>query len=159
MKTSKDSGDSKKKTKNTPPMQKKKVTKTRAKKRAWTAFSEYIRTRDTKPDWPTGRSGKCVTCQRTYDFKQLQAGHFIPGRMNSVLFHEELVYPQCYSCNMHLGGNPRAYDRFMRSKYSPEEIEEFDKLPNVTKKYTVEDLLDLEKYYKNKTKEILQNEL
>ena len=143
----------------TPPMQKKKkITKTRAKKRAWDAFSIYIRTRGTKPVWPEGREGRCVTCKRNYNFKQLQAGHFIPGRMNSVLFHEDLVHSQCMSCNMHLAGNPRAYDRFMRENYSPDAIEEFDKLPNVTKKYSVEELLDLEQYYKNKTKEILDNE-
>lgn len=131
-----------------------KITKTRAKDRAWKAFSLYIRTRDTI-ERNDVRIGSCVTCQKVYPLQQLQAGHFIPGRRNSVLFNEDIVHAQCYGCNVGLYGNPRAYDKFMRSKYSPEEIEKFDRLPNKSIKYSVLDYLDIEAEYKEKTKRLL----
>ena len=135
-----------------------KTTKKSAKARAWKAFSEYIRTRDTNAMFPDGREGCCVTCNKVYNFKQLQAGHFIPGRNNAVLFNEDIVFAQCYGCNVGLHGNPRAYDKFMRGMYTDEQIEAFDLLSNQTLKYSLEEYLELEKRFKKKTKQLLEEE-
>jgi len=131
---------------------------TTVKKKAWTEFSKYIRTRDTKPQWPEGRIGACVTCKRSYEFKKLQAGHFIPGRMNSVLFNESIVFAQCYHCNVGLKSNPREYDKFMRTKYTEKEIQSFDKLPYIIKKYIYQDYIDIAQEYKKKTQALLDKE-
>lgn len=135
-----------------------KLTKSKAKAKAWKAFSEYIRTRDTNALFPEGREGCCVTCNKVYNFKQLQAGHFIPGRHGAVLFNEDIVYAQCYSCNVGKHGNPREFDKFMRGMFSDEQIAEFDKLAYSTKIYETQDYLDLEAEFKNKTKQLLKEE-
>lgn len=123
------------------------------KKDVWKLFSLWIRLKDA--DWRG--NNVCVTCHKTYPYKKLQAGHFIPGRHNAVLFNEDLVHPQCYSCNFFLGGNPREYDKFMRQKYGDERVEEFDLLgkgkKNGHKEYTIQDLEELKKVYTEKLTE------
>lgn len=136
---------------------KKKRSKTLYKKDAWNAFSVYIRTRDTEERWPEGRVGKCCTCKKEYEFKKLQAGHFIPGRSGSVLLDERIVHAQCYHCNVGLKGNPREYDKFMRTKYTDEEVSELDNLAYQTKIYSIPDYIDATALFKQKTKELLDN--
>lgn len=79
-----------------------------AKKKAWEAFSLYIRTRDCIRFTGDPEQGMCVTCKSFKPRKELQAGHFVGGRGNAVLFDERLVYSQDGYCNqkppMGLGG-------------------------------------------------------
>ncbi len=79
----------------------------KAKENAWNSFSRYIRTRDCLRFTGTTTDGKCVTCNREYPFKSLQAGHFIQGRSGSVLFDERIVYSQCLTAdsNINMYGN------------------------------------------------------
>src|SRR3990167_9020671 len=65
--------------------------KKRAKDRAWAAFSRYIRMKY------ANKSGmvECITCHTFKHWKEMQAGHFVDGRNNTVLFDERLVHPQC----------------------------------------------------------------
>ena len=96
-----------------------------AKKKAWTEFSRYIRLRDCLKTTGNRDEGKCVTCNQTREYKNLQAGHFIGGRNNAVLFQEEGVHAQCYSCNAkHIGnGKPIEYWLFMEKTYGREVID------------------------------------
>jgi hypothetical protein len=66
------------------------------KKKAWKIFSQWIRLKDTDE----GGTAYCYTCGDPKHWKELQAGHAIPGRHNSVLFDEEIVRPQCAPCNI-----------------------------------------------------------
>lgn len=131
------------------------------KKKAWDSFSIYIRTRDCLRFSGSPDFGKCITCNRAYDFKQLQAGHFIQGRMNSVLFDERLVYSQCLGCNGNppygKGGNYVAYTLFMLNveEYTVEEIEEFNNLKHKTVIYKNFDYIRLKEEFDQKTKELL----
>lgn len=119
------------------------------KKKLWTIFSLWIRTKDAKKGY-----NYCVTCGKLYSIKKLQAGHFIPGRHNAVLFCEDLVHPQCYSCNIFLRGNPRAYDKYMREKYGDEKVMKFDELgkshSSSLRQYSIPELKQLYEYYKEK---------
>lgn len=133
----------------------KKTARARAKSDAWNAFSIYIRTRDCirftgKPD-----EGMCVTCKRYFPFKQLQAGHFIQGRGNAVLFDERLVYSQCISCNGNppfgKGGNYVEYFRFMLDEVGLEKVDEFRHLKYTTVIYKIHDFERIEQEYKDKT--------
>lgn len=135
--------------------------RSRAKKAAWKAFSTYIRTRDCIRFTGDPTQGKCVTCNRSYPFKQLQAGHFIQGRGNSVLFDDRLVYTQCVGCNgnppMGKGGNYVEYFVFMEKEWGREAIDAFRELKNETIKYSVVELQELEQEFKNLTKELLDS--
>lgn len=97
------------------------------KARAWDAFSKFIRTRD---------QHKCITCGRTYPegtHGGIQAGHFVAGRHNSVLFDERNCHAQCYGCNVMKKGNTTEYWVFMENRYGRKVIDELRELDKQVK--------------------------
>ena len=116
------------------------------KKEVWDVFSKLIRA--TYRDWKG--EARCVTCDKFYPVKLLQAGHFIPGRMNSILFDERGVHPQCYNCNINLKGNPRKYDAFMERTYGSEVIAELDRLSGQPRPFTHTELETMKAGYKKR---------
>lgn len=58
----------------------------------------------------------CITCGLKYPFKKLQAGHFIPGRTDAILFDAVQVNAQCYRCNKLHQGVWHKYYLFMLSE-------------------------------------------
>lgn len=131
----------------------------RQKDKTWKAFATYIKTRDCLRFTGSIDNGICVTCNRKYSFKSLQAGHFIQGRSNAVLFDERIVYTQCAGCNCNppigKGGNYVEYFVFMEKEWGREKIEEFRELKHQTLKYSLNDLVELEELFKNKTTQLL----
>lgn len=79
---------------------KKQPTLSALKKKCWKLFSEYIRRKDADE----GGTERCYTCGGLAHWKELHAGHAIPGRHNAVLFDFEIVRPQCPICNVWKGG-------------------------------------------------------
>ena len=71
------------------------------KKKAWELLSKAIRLE--RREGP-GLLVECVSCQRKMPWKQIQAGHFIDGRFNSILFDELGIHPQCGLCNVVYNG-------------------------------------------------------
>ncbi len=111
----------------------------------WQKFSRYIRIRDCLLATGKPNHGKCVTCGREYPITRLQAGHFIPGRHDAVLFDFDGVHTQCYRCNIELGGNWPCYYRWMQQNYPDLDIEAYiDKAFDKTKFITLEYLDELE---------------
>lgn len=102
----------------------------------------------------------CVTCKRGYPFSKLQAGHFISGRGNAVLFDDRLVYSQCIGCNgnppMGKGGNYVEYFVWMESEVGREKIDEFRALKSSTVQYKEHDFERIEAEYTQKTKDLLR---
>lgn len=118
------------------------------KKKTWSLFSEFIRKRGCSHDG----INTCVTCGINAHWKDLQAGHFIDGRNNSVLFNEEIVWPQCMRCNIFLKGNKIQYVQFMVRTLgkSFDDLVELDKLKFLSKQFKKYDYLDLIELYINK---------
>ncbi len=124
--------------------------KSTIKRRAWEAFSKFVRTRDCLrttgcPDW-----GLCITCSRRYHIKLLQAGHFIPGRHNANLFSEKGCHAQCYNCNINLKSNPFEYRRQIIKLYGDGYDEVLEKEAREIRKYSIDDLTNLANEYKIK---------
>ncbi len=88
----------------------------------WPVFSRYIRMRDCLEATGTITHGVCCTCGRSYPISKLQAGHFIPGRADSILFEPTCVHSQCYRCNVLRQGEWVKYFRYMEQKYGLEHI-------------------------------------
>lgn len=128
-------------------------------KRAWDTFSIYIRTRDCLRLSGDPDIGSCVTCKRPYNFKQLQAGHWIPGRRNAVLFSEQGVHAQCDSCNRHLKGNPIKYWLFMEETYGRKIMDSLMDESKQTVLYKKSDLDDIAEKYKKKTEALLSGKV
>ena len=116
---------------------KKRPTISKEKKKAWNLFSKYIRLRDCLETTGTPDYGICCTCGIKYHFKELQAGHFIPGRHNSILFDERNVHAQCVGCNRFKQGNTVKYFRFMQNKYGEEVIKELEQKDNELKQFKI----------------------
>lgn len=128
----------------------------RAKAKAWTNFSIYIRTRDCIRFTGDPDEGMCITCKRWYPFKKLQAGHFIGGRNNAVLFDDRIVYSQCYGCNVGRAGNYLEYFYFMEQEIGREAIDLLvAELKQKEVKYKLHDYIEIAKEFKEKTAALL----
>jgi len=83
----------------------KKVSKTTAKKRAYIAFSIYMRTLWTKKGFVP-----CYTCDKHLVLKgrpgeRVMVGHWVEGHRTATYIAEDYVRASCYYCNIMLGGN------------------------------------------------------
>jgi hypothetical protein len=85
-------------------------------------------------------------------YQELQAGHFIPGRHNSVIYDERNVHPQCYACNVMMHSNPIKYFRFMQQTYGDEVIEELERIDRQMKQFTPAELQYLLLHYRQLNK-------
>lgn len=130
----------------------------RAKDKAWSAFSKYIRLRDCIATTGDTEGGICVTCKDFTLFKKAQAGHFISGRNNAVLFDEELVYLQCQKCNVFLGGNYVLYAIEMTKRYGLDKVEEFQSRKSLTVIYKLFDYERIKKEYEDKYEALLASQ-
>jgi len=135
----------------------KKITLSKTKAKAWSAFSIFIRTRDAFKTTGTLDKALCVTCERRYPIKKiggLQAGHFIQGRHPSVLFDERNCHAQCYGCNVMKKGNMVKYYKFMLKNYGQEVIDELELLDTKLTFLSAGDYLDIYETYKFKLGEL-----
>ena len=126
------------------------------KKEAWSAFSAFIRTRDCIRFSGSPDEGVCVTCKREYPYKKLQAGHFIGGRTNAVLFDERIVYSQCYGCNVGKSGNYLDYFYFMEKEIGRPAIDAMViELKEKKVAYSEQDYIDIKNLYEQKREKLL----
>jgi len=145
-------------------MKRKKVTKKTVwtnfskvtKKTVWTNFSKFIRLKECLETTGTLNFGKCCTCNSVLSFNKLQAGHFVPGRSNAVLFHEDIVHLQCISCNHHKSGNLTEYVEYMHRRYGIEKTSYLRGLRYQKVKYSEFDFYLLNEEFKKKIK-LLEN--
>ena len=115
-------------------------------------FSKYVRLRDALKTTGTHTHLRCCTCGKLVEALTSQhcadAGHFIPGRHNSVLFSERGVNGQCKQCNVYRDGNSAKYLDFMLKEYGQKEVDELLEQKNLTVKYTREDYDEIRDKYK-----------
>lgn len=123
---------------------KKKVKKSTLKKKAWAAFSRWVRYSH------ADHAGYvvCYTCGKKDLWKKMHAGHGIGGRNNAVLFDKRLVRPQCVGCNIFAGGR---YQVFMPKLLAELGEKEFTRMVEEAKrvvKYTDADYQAIYNTYK-----------
>lgn len=131
-----------------PLKQKSSAPTKKAKERAWNMFSKYIRTRDCLLTTGTKEEGICITCRRRKPFKELDAGHFYPGRRNSVLFCDVGTNAQCQWCNRFKDGDYQQYRRIMVMRHGDEWVSNYEVLAKVPKSMTKTDFDNVYMYYK-----------
>jgi len=81
------------------------------KKKAWSLCSLWVRLQYSDA---LGQV-TCYTCGITRHYKLMQAGHFVAGRTNAILFDVRGIRPQCYGCNCMQGGRPLEYMKHLES--------------------------------------------
>ena len=109
-------------------------------------FSKYVRLSN------ADKNGNCtcVTCNNTFYWKEIQAGHFMSRKHYSIRWDERNVKPQCLGCNVYRYGEQYKYSVYLGNKLS----EELHMLSHKTIKYSSNELLDMINYYNNIVKEL-----
>ena len=108
-------------------------------------FSEYIRKRDTDKNG----YGLCCTCAKRLHYKDAHAGHFMSRRHYATRWDEENVALQCVSCNSFRSGEQYKFALFLNDKYKTEKATELLIKSRETVKYSLDELEDMIKYFKN----------
>lgn len=131
----------------------KKKSLSKSKENAWKAFSRYVRLRDAIKTTGTTTDLLCITCGKKYPAFGIgcaQAGHFIPGRGNSILIDEDFVHGQCYHCNVGLNGNWVKYEDAMIKMWGMSKVTEVKLRAGKTKIIKGFEWDELEQLYKLK---------
>ncbi len=116
-----------------------------AKKKAWNALARYVR-------W---KEPRCCTCGAP----TTEAGHFLHNsdKTNQQLGGNELwydiknVHGQCGTCNRWHSGEGAKYSHFLIEKYGDGIIKELYTKFRTEKKWTIPELLEIERKYKEMT--------
>ena len=95
---------------------------------------------------------QCVTCGKRDHYKNMDAGHFVPGRRQSIVLVEGNIHVQCKHCNDKLNGNAGPYERFMVETYGPDKPEELRALNRLSYTYDRQQLADFRDDFKARIK-------
>lgn len=112
-------------------------------------FNTFIRTRDAEEN--------CISCQRPLKGRKFDAGHFRSVGGNPQLrFNEENCFGQCVPCNRDKHGHLLEYRKQLVIKLGVEKVEYLENF-NESTKLSIPEIKEKIKYYKEKTKQ-LKNE-
>jgi len=102
----------------------------------------YIRERD--------KNLPCVSCGTTHSI-QWDAGHYIPaGRGSALRFDVRNIHKQCCVCNdgNKRSGNITMYRMELVRRHGEEYVAELERIGHTTKKWTVDELKELRKMFR-----------
>jgi len=131
----------------------------KAKAKAWSAFSLYIVTRDgirTTGDW---KRCLCVTCGREFATRgqgRIQAGHWLGGRKGLNLFATEGTHGQCYGCNCRGHGEQVKYTAWMTEHYGHAKMDAIVRAANTPYQWTVDELDEIERNFTQMTNALIE---
>lgn len=113
------------------------------KKKADAVFSKYIRNRDS-----LNGISECITCGTQKPIAQMQNGHFVSRRTNSLRFDEMNCNAQCYSCNVMKHGDLYEYAKKLDLKYGDGTASELHSRRFEVHKFTIQELEEIIDKYK-----------
>lgn len=135
-------------------VKKKKLSLSKEKTRADMIMSIYIRFRDCLETTNTLEFGRCFTCNKTYEYIQLQNGHFIGRAKTNTRFSEDNCNIQCFNCNMTLGGNYIIYTTKIIDIHGRQFVEELKERGKTSKQFKAIDMIDVQNHFLAKIKEL-----
>jgi hypothetical protein len=121
---------------------------------AWKNFSKYIKLRDAIKTTGNILYAKCITCGEVKLIEDMDAGHGIPGRMNSILFNEDLVNAQCRQCNRGGGGELQMYKKVLIERYGQDKWDYWQSTKNTPVQYTPFDYEQIVRTYREKVNKL-----
>ena len=108
-------------------------------------FNQCVRLRD--------KNDPCISCQRHHT-GQYHASHYRSvGACPELRFEPLNCHKSCSACNEHLSGNIVEYRIHLINKIGIERVEWLEG-PHPAKKYTMDQVLELKKYYARLVKEL-----
>lgn len=122
----------------------KKPTKSKLIKKLDIVFSQWVRLSNADHKG----NCKCVTCEREYFWKDIQAGHFMSRKHYSTRWDENNVKPQCKGCNLFGQGKQYEYSIFLGKSLSDQLLSK----SRMLMKFTVVDLEEMIEDYQKRIK-------
>ena len=95
--------------------------------------------------WVKQRENKCIVCGST---SNLQAGHFMSRRYNNTRYDPDNVHSECLKCNCFDPNSILEYRRQIINLYGEGYDKVLEERAHVIRKFTVQELEELIKYYK-----------
>jgi hypothetical protein len=97
--------------------------KSKTEKTLWDMFSKFIRARDANYQGYVS----CISCSTVKNWKQMDAGHFVPvGSDRALKYNEINVNGQCTSCNHFKSGNIIQYRPGLIYKYGEQKVKDLE---------------------------------
>ena len=126
--------------------------KTKARLDFW--FKRFIRLRDS-----TDGIGQCISCGafKMFGTEQWQAGHYIKSTYLALRWDEKNVNGQCKKCNHYLSGNEANYSIGLKQKYGESVIDYLHMKKHNKTAYDINIMNILIREYKDKCKQLEQN--
>ena len=106
-------------------------------------FNKFIRERD--------KGQLCISCGQHINGVKHASHYFSSGGHSNVRFNENNVHVSCYKCNVQLSGNLLNYQIAIRDKIGGEELIKLHELAHIEKKWSIDELKEIIKIYKEKT--------
>ncbi len=100
---------------------------------------------------------ECCTCGVRKNIKELQCGHFMSRRFNSVRYNEMNTAPQCVACNMFRGGEQFKFSQFIEDYYGVGTAKELQWAAPLAHKLTKEELNQIIQDSKEYIKDCVNN--
>jgi len=106
-------------------------------------FNSFIRERD--------KGQLCISCGQHINGVKHASHYYSAGGHSNVRFNENNVHVSCYKCNVQLSGNLLNYQIAIRDKIGGEELMKLHELAHIEKKWSIDELKEIIKIYKEKT--------
>ena len=121
-------------------------------KEAQAIFNQYIRLRD--------KDAPCISCHKTFDWNgQWHASHYRSvGASPELRFNELNVHKSCSVCNNYLSGNIMSYRIKLIEKIGISAVEHLES-KHEANHYTIDDIKELKRIYREKVKELILKEV
>ena len=110
------------------PRTAKKPSRSKLVKKLDVVFSQYIRLSNADNNGYC----TCVTCNKKFHWKEIQAGHFMSRKHYSIRWDERNVKPQCVACNVYRAGEQYKYSLYLGNNLSKTLLEESRELRKFT---------------------------
>lgn len=120
-------------------------------RKADTAFSLFIRTRDSQNF--QGQAFRCISCGQIKPIEQADNGHYINRQHMSVRFSELNCNAQCRKCNRFEEGNMQGYRNGLVAKIGEKDVILLEHLKHISRSMSATELHYIAEEYKKKTKE------
>lgn len=127
------------------------ISRKAALRRADTAFSIFIRTRDSQEY--QCKAFKCISCGRVLPIQQCDCGHYVNRSHNSLRYSEKNCNAQCRHCNRFDEGNQQGYRRGLIEKYGERDVLLLEAAKYRRHSLSTSVLLDIEELYKLKIRQ------
>ena len=114
-------------------------------KEAQAVFNKYIRERD--------KGLNCISCNKP-PLKKNCGHYYSQGGHSNVRYDEDNCHLQCEHCNTYLSGNLLNYQIGIEKRIGAEKLIELQGRAHLEKKWSVDELKELIKKYKEKYKQL-----